>query len=109
MVIGLLLIVAAGFAKKRFPGGIIRKADLKKTSIFPIIVGILFLFAAPYNRFTAYVTVLGVVAVIRGILTLVATGPCERLRDWWFRTSDNVRRLSGVIAFAIGLVLLLGM
>ena len=108
IILGALLVVAPGPMKDKFFSKLLKNVNLKKISVIPIIIGILLLLSAPYNMYAPLVTILGILAIIKGILTIVATEMMERITDWWLQASNNVCRIWGIAIIIIGAIVITG-
>jgi len=76
---------------------------LKIGGIIAILVGIIFLIAAPGCRLAWLITILGIWSIIKGILLLVVSR--EKLfayLDWWQSKPSSALRILGVITIIIG-------
>jgi uncharacterized protein YjeT (DUF2065 family) len=81
--------------------------NLKKGGILSIAVGIIFLIAASDCRLAGLVTVLGIWSIIKGVLLL--TFKQKKLLayiDWWLEKSISKVRIMGIVALAIGALIL---
>ena len=76
-------------------------------AIAPLVAGILFLFSRPWARSATLVTVLGLLALLKGALLMFAPRSLMRVYlDWWcLRASQQTHRLLGLIMFALGVTL----
>ena len=76
-------------------------------AIAPLVVGILFLVSRPWARSATLVTVLGLLALLKGALLLLAPRSLMRVYlDWWgYQASQQAHRLLGLIMFALGVTL----
>lgn len=68
-----------------------------------IAIGIVFLMAAPSSRAPRFLLVLGVVAVIGGLITpLFGVERAHAILDWWAGRSPGAVRLWAGVAIALG-------
>ena len=107
ITVGVLMVFATGMAKEKILKDILN-AKIKSVGIIPVIVGVLLLLAASDNRYTLFVTLLGILAIIKGIMCIVATEKMEKIRDWWLKADDKVYKISGAVVAIMGSIVLMG-
>jgi len=72
-----------------------------------VVVGILFLLAAPEARVPWLVQVFGVAFILAGIsIPLVGSARLEKLAHWWLERPDYMCRLWAIAAGAVGAAIL---
>ncbi len=72
-----------------------------------VVIGVLFLFAAGSTRSPIFVSVMGILFVLAGVLIPIL-GPA-RLRSlvsWWMKRGNWVLRACALVAFAFGVILI---
>ncbi len=72
-----------------------------------VVIGVLFLFAAGSTRSPIFVSVMGILFVLAGVLIPIL-GPA-RLRSlvsWWMKRGNWVLRAWALVAFAFGVILI---
>ncbi len=84
-----------------------REKSIKKGGLVSILIGVIFLIAAPECRLSGVITVLGIWAIIKGvILLLIKQKKINAYLDWWAKKSHTVVRALGFFAIAIGILLI---
>ena len=109
MGLGALIILYTQRTKS-FLRGFVLGVNTRRWALTALGVGLLFILGA-YAVPAVYWLVLavGLLAVAKGVYLLLAPQPQVRsLLEWWFdEASEPVLRLWGVLAYTVGLVLLL--
>ncbi|MBL7197074.1 MAG: hypothetical protein ISS47_03130 [Candidatus Omnitrophica bacterium] len=81
------------------------KKSIKIGALVAIVLGVLFLIAAPQCRLTRLVTVIGVWSVIKGVLLLIIKQKkIDAYLDWWLARPVSIMRYLGFIAIAFGIL-----
>ena len=76
---------------------------LPLVSALRIVIGLMFILAAPYTRLPILVSVIGGVAIVAGIvILLLGVRRTQLLADWWLARSNTTLRLWAVIAALFG-------
>jgi uncharacterized protein YjeT (DUF2065 family) len=71
-----------------------------------VIIGVLFLFAAGGTRSPIFVSVMGVLFILAGVLIpILGSARLRYLASWWMERRDSVLRLWALVALALGGVL----
>ncbi|MBL7156940.1 MAG: hypothetical protein ISS92_02130 [Candidatus Omnitrophica bacterium] len=109
IVMGTLVVFATELAKDKFLLKLLNIKDLKKFAPIPILVGILLLLSAFYSRYAFLIILLGLLAITKGVLFIVATEKVNKMRDWWLKANDNAYRVWGVVMIILGSIVLIGM
>lgn len=108
IILGTLMLFVPDIVKKQMIAKL-KKIPIKKLSIIPLIVGVLLLLASAYNRYWLVVVILGILALAKGIMGIVATEKMEKMHDWFIEKADkNVYRICGVIVIILGSIVLIG-
>ena len=107
IAVGVLMVFATGMAKEKILSKILN-AKIKSVGIIPIVVGVILLLAAGDNRHTLFVTLLGILAIVKGVMCIVATEKMEKIRDWWLKADDKVYKISGAVVAVMGSIVLMG-
>jgi len=108
IILGALFVFATDMVKAKFVDTFVAKMNIKKTGPIPIIMGVLLLLAASYNRHTLLVTILGLISILKGIACIAATEKMEKIKDWWLKAGNNVARAWGIVMIIIGSLVLMG-
>jgi len=77
----------------------------KALFILPLLVGVLFLWAYPVSRLGAFIRVLGIISLIKGIFILVC--PVNVIKStftYFLSRSEGIWRLYGVFMLVLGIV-----
>ncbi len=94
--------------RKKFINKILDKIDIKIISVLPIILGVLFLLAASYNRYSFLIVLLGLLAIAKGVLGIVATERMKRITEAFMKLPNNICKIWGVVMILIGSIVLTG-
>ena len=108
IIIGTLLIFVPDLVKTKFCEKLLAKANLKKMSLIPLVGGVLLILASPFNNFRVFVTLLGLLGVLKGVLFLFAEEKMMKVTDWWMKVNNTVARIWGVVMIMIGAIVLMG-
>lgn len=108
IIVGALMVFATDMIKKKFIEVFLPKMNMKKLGYVPITIGVLLILASQYNRHAILVVLLGLVAILKGILCIIKTDMMESLRDKWVKAENNVYRIFGAITILIGSIVLMG-
>jgi len=112
LAIGLIIIVT-GLAVLVKPARLkdllyilLEKDWFRMVATLRVIIGALFLFAAGGTRSPIFVSVMGVLFILAGVLIPIL-GPARlrSLTSWWMKRRDLVLRLWALVALALGGVL----
>ena len=108
IVMGTLLVFVPKLLKRKLFVKL-QNIPLKKIGSVPLIIGVLLVLAASHNRYTAFVVILGLLAIAKGIGCIVATEKMQKIQDWWLnKASNNVYRILGIVIILIGSIVLTG-
>ena len=108
IIVGTLLVFTTDMVKTKFLNVFMPKANLKKLGPIPIVIGAILLLAASYNRSTLLVTIIGLLAIAKGVFFIVATEKAEKFNEKCLNASNNAMRAFGVGAIIIGSLVLMG-
>ena len=108
IAVGALLVFATELTRKKFCTRILQKANFKKLSPIPLICGVLFLMAASYSRHTIFIVLLGILALTKGIIMIVATEKMGKMAAWWLNAPKTMYKVWGVILIILGSIVLIG-
>ena len=86
----------------------IKEIPLKKFGVIPIAISILFFLSASYSRFKLFIVVLGILALIKGILCIVATDKMQQITNKFVKMKSIVYRAVGVLIIILGSIVLMG-
>lgn len=112
-IFGAVLLIA-GFIGVAFPARCISLLAKWKSSaefvagvVVRVLLGILFLVAAPYCRHSTVVRVTGIIALLAAV-SILAVGPArfERLRKWGLELPPYLMRIWSLVAVGLGLLLI---
>ncbi len=71
--------------------------------IIRIVFGALLLSEAANLKFPLAVKIIGAISILAAVvLLLVGQERMDRFINWWMKQSDNILRVSSVLAFALG-------
>jgi hypothetical protein len=112
LVIGLIIIVT-GLAVLVKPARLkdllyilLEKDWFRMVAALRVIIGVLFLFAAGGTRSPIFVSVMGILFILAGVLIpILGTARLRSLASWWIKRRDLVLRLWALVALALGGVL----
>jgi uncharacterized protein YjeT (DUF2065 family) len=93
---------------KKFMRSIFNSIDQKILSAFPFIFGILFIFSASATRIPWLIRLIGLIAVIEGVVFfLIPKDWYDKFMDWYLNSlSDQIYRLSGILSIILGIAFL---
>ena len=107
VAMGTLMIFAPEVLRKKLFAKL-KELPLKKAGIIPLVIGILLLLAAFYNRYRLFIVLLGLLSITKGIYCIVATEKMAKMQDWWLGAKKKVYRISGIIVIILGFIVLSG-
>ncbi len=107
VAIGTLMIFAPEVLRKKLFAKI-KELPLKKMGIASIVIGVLLLLAALYNRYRLFIVLLGLLSVAKGIYCIVATEKMAKMQDWWLGAKKKVYRILGIVVIVLGFIILSG-
>lgn len=106
LIIGLAVLVAPSVLKKTLKI-FLEKKWLPAASIIRIVIGVLFLFAAPETKAPQFIFVLGIIFILAGIiLPFIGAKRIERFAEWWLKSSDLIIRLWAILAIIFGILII---
>ena len=103
---GTLMIFSTGLVREYYIGKV-KAWDHRVFSPLALAAGVLFFLAASASSQPTFIVVLGLLSLAKGLL--LALGPHEKVRkmiNWWCEASDQVYRIWGILAMAIGIAVL---
>ena len=105
VVLGVVFLLSPK-ALKQYLNFWAKRKNFYLAGILSILFSVVFLLAASQCRLPWVVAVLGIWALIKGIVILVR-GPegLKSMVDWWMKRPIGVLRLTGLLALAIGVLL----
>ena len=107
MVVMGALLCAKPLVGKRLADVWMKDKIHRGWALVTVGVGVLLLWAAPAGRATLFIQVLGCLSVLKGIYLLIA--PRAQLMGvvtWWNRLPQMAHRVWGVVALAMGAVII---
>ena len=112
LAIGLIIIVI-GLAVLVKPARLkdllyilLEKDWFRMVAALRVIIGVLFLFAAGGTRSPIFVSVMGILFILAGVLIpILGRTRLRSLANWWVKRRDLVLRLWALVALALGGVL----
>jgi len=114
ILLGIFYIVA-GFlmfiftdASKDIIRNVVKLKNIKAMSVSALVVGIMLIAGSSYVSRPWITVTLGTVALLKGLFFIF--GPKKHINfiiDWWLKASDSVYKSWAVVAFLIGILLLL--
>lgn len=104
-LLGLAVIIAPSTLKKAL-WALIESDRFYLVAIARVVLGVLFLLAAGQSNSPIFVTVVGVVMILAGVLIPVLGKTRVRaFAEWWLKRGDGMLRIWGVLALLFGIVL----
>lgn len=103
---GTLMALATGVLRETYMAKL-KTLGHRTFSPFALAAGVLFFLSASSSGQPAFIIILGVLGIAKGLLLLF--GPFEKVRamvDWWFQAPDSVYRMWGFLALALGVAVL---
>ena len=93
---------------KKFVRRMFNDIDQKILSSLPFILGILFIFSASTTRIPWLIRLIGLMAVIEGVVFfLIPKDLYDKFMDWYLNSlSDQTYRLSGILGIILGTAVL---
>ncbi|MFB3819727.1 MAG: hypothetical protein ACE147_18885 [Candidatus Methylomirabilales bacterium] len=83
-----------------------QKRWLNLAMLLRLLIGVVMLAAAPGTRLPRFVLAAGIVTLLSGLLSpLLGHDRLVRMAAWWARRPDGLVRLWGLLAFALGLLI----
>lgn len=107
VAMGTLMIFAPEVLRKKLFAKL-KELPLKKVGIIPLVIGILLLLAAFYNRYRLFIVLLGLLSIAKGIYCIVATEKMAKMQDWWLGAKKKVYRIFGIVVIILGFIVLSG-
>ena len=109
VILGSLSVFATDLVRKKFFNKL-KDMNFKKWSFLPIVIGILFLMAAPVSRIRLFITVLGILGLLKGFyFLLVPQEKIKKVMDWWFNAKNNFYKIWGVVILILGVFVLINL
>jgi len=89
---------------KNIVKSIFSNIDQKILSVLPFVLGILFILSAPTTRIPWLFRLIGLMAVIEGVVFfLISKSLYDKFMDWYLNSlSDQTYRLSGILSIILG-------
>lgn len=106
IMFGTLLLFATGVARERYVSKL-NIRDPRKWSPLPLAAGVFFLLAASSSSQSTFIVVLGLLALLKGLLFLF--GPQEKVKsmiEWWINGSDKTYKIGAVVVIGLGIAIL---
>ena len=108
-----LLILAGGLLMLTVPNAIraslqmfIDRRLMPVASLVRVVLGILFVLAAPSTRLPIFVWAMGLLAIVAGVsMPIVCFRKVEGWATWWLKKSDGVIRRWSLLAILLGALL----
>ena len=108
-----LLILAGGLLMLTVPNAIraslqmfIDRRLMPVASLVRVVLGILFVLAAPSTRLPIFVWATGLLAIVAGVsMPIVGFRKVEGWATWWLKKSDGVIRRWSLLAILLGALL----
>jgi len=108
-----LLILAGGLLMLTVPNAIraslqmfIDRRLMPVASLVRVVLGILFVLAAPSTRLPIFVWAMGLLAIVAGVsMPIVGFRKVEGWATWWLKKSDGVIRRWSLLAILLGALL----
>jgi len=107
IIIGVLMFIFTD-ASKEVLRNLLKQKNIKTFSILPIAIGIALLAGASLVSVPWIAVILGVLGVLKGVFFIFGPEKNKKaLIDWWLSASNNVYKSWGIVAFLMGILLLL--
>lgn len=109
VIVGTLTVFSTDFIRKKFFSKF-KNMDYKKWAYLPVAMGILFLISVPASRARIYISILGILALIKGFYALL--GPQDKIKkliNWWMNANNSMYKLWGVVIIILGVLVLINM
>jgi len=106
IMFGTLLLFATGFTRDQYVSKL-KIDDPRKWSPLPLVGGLLFLLSASSSSQAIFIIVLGLLALLKGLIFLF--GPQEKVKsmiEWWIKGSDKTYKVGAVFVIALGIAIL---
>jgi len=107
IVAGTLMIFAPEMIRKKVIPKI-KNLPLKKVGIIPIVIGVLIILSAQFNRHAFFVIILGILAIAKGVLAIAATEQFAKWQNKLLQAKMNTYRIMGVVMIVLGSIVLTG-
>ena len=93
---------------RKFVRGLFNEIDRKIISAFEAVMGILILLSAPASHHSWLIRIIGLLAIIEGVvILLIPKGLYDQYIDWYVNSlSDQTYRLSGILGIILGTAVL---
>ena len=105
LLIGAIVLIAPGKMRQML-SALVEKDRFLIAAVFRIVVGVLFLIAAQSTRAPMFVTVVGVIMIMRGVMIpLLGKARLKALVAWFLLKGNSVIRVWGIMAAAFGAAL----
>lgn len=112
-LLGFLWIAAGAIAilytddYKGFLKGLLTRLDRMYLAMIPAIFGLLLLFAASSTTHSRFISLIGVLGIVKGVLIYFNPGGLfETSKNWLDTLSSQGYRLVGIIALVLGTVVI---
>lgn len=114
MLLGVVLIIEGVLlyiftdASRDFLRSLLRQKNMKLLAVIDVIAGLLLLLGSPAVSAPWITTILGIAAIGKGVFLILAPEKRSKpLIDWWINASSSLFRSWGVVAFLLGILILL--
>lgn len=107
IILGFLFFVFTDRSKEKLRN-ILKEKNIKLLSVTGIIIGIVLIRGSSLVSAPWFAIILGIFVILKGLFFIF--GPEKKTKpliDWWMSTSNNVYKTWGVVAFLLGVILLL--
>lgn len=108
IIIGVLCVFTTDMVRKKFFNKILNFKDMKKISPIPIVIGIFLLLSASYNQYSLLIVLIGLLALLKGIIMIVAPEKMEKMKSWWVKANNKTYKIYGVCIIIMGVIVLKG-
>ena len=107
IIAGLLLVVMTESVRKVMRK-ILKGKNLKRWSLFPVILGAIFVWKSSSVSVPWVAVLLGLLALAKGLFFLLSPeNKGKAFIDWWMNASQKFLRGWGVVSFLLGALVLL--
>ena len=108
IIIGVLSVFATDLVRNKFFNKLLKNKDMKKLAPIPIVIGILLFLSASANNHAIIVILIGILAIGKGVMLIVAEEKMQKLTDWWLKSKDSAYKIYGVVIILLGSIVLMG-
>jgi uncharacterized protein YjeT (DUF2065 family) len=103
---GTLGLFATRFTREQYVSKF-KIGDPRKWSPLPLVAGVLFLLSASSSSQVTFIVVVGLLALLKGLIFLFAPREkVKRMIEWWLEGSDKMYRVWAGVVIGLGVAIL---